>query len=72
MLFAFLTALALPTAHADEVQLYLNDPIGREAPLNQCIDDHCRALLKTINGAQSTIDFAVYGFRNQQQIHYNT
>lgn len=60
---SLLLALA---AHAGEpVTLYLNDPVGRKGPRDQCIDEHCKALVALIQGSQKTIDFAVYGIRSQ-------
>lgn len=59
----FVAALAAP-----RVQLFLNDPIGRRGPADQCIDAHCKALLGILEGAQRSVDFAVYGFRDQSAI----
>ena len=60
--------MSVAVAGPPKVQLFLNDPVGRRAPMDQCIDDHCKALLQVIQGAQRTIDFAVYGFRDQSAI----
>jgi phosphatidylserine/phosphatidylglycerophosphate/cardiolipin synthase-like enzyme len=62
------TLLSAPVAHAEPVQLFLNDPVGRRGPANQCEDAHCKALLDILNKAESKIEFAVYGFRDQSAI----
>ncbi len=67
MLSLFL--LSLPaSAQSEPVQLFLNDPVGRRGPKDQCIDEHCKALLGIIQGAKSKIEFGVYGFRDQSVI----
>ena len=48
------------------IALYLNDPSGRPAPTEQCDVELCTSLLQLIEGAQTSIDFAVYGMRNQK------
>lgn len=50
------------------VALILNDPEGRPAPLDKCDVGLCTSLLGLIEGAQETIDFAIYGMRDQSQI----
>ncbi len=49
------------------VRLILNRPSG-DAPTDHCEAEHCRALLQLIDGANETIDFAIYGMRNQTAI----
>lgn len=61
MLFLFTAALA-------QVTLFLNDPRGRSGPGAGCVDAHCLALLESIRSTRHTIDFAVYGFRDQPDI----
>ncbi|MEZ4316767.1 MAG: phospholipase D-like domain-containing protein [Myxococcota bacterium] len=68
-MFALLLSLAQPAvAQSEPVQLFLNNPVGRRGPKDQCIDDHCKALLKILQGATTKIEFAVYGFRDQGAI----
>jgi phosphatidylserine/phosphatidylglycerophosphate/cardiolipin synthase-like enzyme len=55
-------------ALAGPVSLFLNDPRGRAGPTDGCADPHCEALLDRLEGARTTIDFAVYGFRDQPAI----
>ena len=50
------------------VRLFINDPSGRGAPGEACEVELCTSLLELIQGAERSIDFAVYGFRNQPEI----
>ena len=63
--FAF---LAPSYAMADDVSLILNNPKGRKAPTNSCDREVCLSILKEITSAKSSIDFAIYGMRNQSEI----
>ncbi|MEZ4330093.1 MAG: phospholipase D-like domain-containing protein, partial [Polyangiales bacterium] len=59
-------ALERPDERAEgSVRLILNDPTGRPAPSDSCDTEVCQALLTLLEGAQHSIDFAVYGIRNQ-------
>ena len=61
--------LSLLTAHAaDSLQLVLNDPAGRTGPEDKCDRGVCSTLLERINAAEKTIDFALYGIRDQNDI----
>ena len=60
--------LLLTAALAQPVQLFLNDPRTHDTPADRCVDTHCRALLHLIQGARFSIDFAVYGFRDQSEV----
>lgn len=50
------------------IRLLLNDPTGRATPSDSCEVELCTALLELIEGAQTSIDFAIYGMRNQQAV----
>ncbi len=50
------------------VRLILNDPTGRPAPGDSCDAEVCSSLLALLEGAEESIDFAVYGVRNQSAI----
>lgn len=50
------------------VKLILNDPLQFEQPRDACEAEHCKALLELIDSTQNTLDFAVYGMRNQTAI----
>ena len=57
-----------PVVDDGSIELILNDPSQFDRPLDACKADHCRALLGLIEGAQDSIDFAIYGMRNQTEI----
>ncbi|MBN2800896.1 MAG: hypothetical protein JXX28_17295 [Deltaproteobacteria bacterium] len=63
-----LTLLLTPAHAAGEgsVQIILNTP--GEAPSTRCEREVCTSLLGLINSANATVDFAIYGMRNQQSI----
>jgi phosphatidylserine/phosphatidylglycerophosphate/cardiolipin synthase-like enzyme len=46
----------------------LHDPAGRAAPSQKCEVEICTALLELIEGAEESIDFAIYGMRDQPGI----
>ena len=50
------------------IRLILNDPTGRAGPIEGCEVELCTSLLELIEGAETSIDFAVYGVRNQTVI----
>jgi phosphatidylserine/phosphatidylglycerophosphate/cardiolipin synthase-like enzyme len=50
------------------IRLLLNDPRDRTAPSEACEIDLCTSLLELIDGAQTSIDFAIYGLRGQPRI----
>ena len=54
-----------PAGERGSIQLILNDPKQFDRPRDACDTEHCTALLQAIEGAQDTLDFAVYGMRNQ-------
>lgn len=54
--------------HDEKIELIVFEPTGRPAPLDRCDTRLCSSLLDLIEGAQETIDFAVYGLRNQHEI----
>jgi phosphatidylserine/phosphatidylglycerophosphate/cardiolipin synthase-like enzyme len=50
------------------IRLILNDPLQFPAPEDRCEAEHCLALVELIDGAQETIDFALYGMRDQSRV----
>lgn len=52
----------------DPLHLHLNDPVGRPAPSESCEAALCSSLLALIEGAERSIDFAIYGIRGQPAI----
>jgi phosphatidylserine/phosphatidylglycerophosphate/cardiolipin synthase-like enzyme len=63
-----LLGTATPARADSPLRLILNDPVGRPAPANHCNSEVCKALLGLIEGATTSIDFAVYGMRNQTHL----
>lgn len=56
------------TGVKESVRLILHNPKGIDAPTDNCDAAHCKALLDLINGAESHLDFAIYGIRHQSAI----
>ena len=65
----FATALNV-NAQVDEnaIQIFFLNPLKQKKPQNKCKTDACKALLKNINQAQDSIDFAIYGINEQDKI----
>jgi phosphatidylserine/phosphatidylglycerophosphate/cardiolipin synthase-like enzyme len=57
-----------PATDDGSIRLILNDPTQFDRPQDTCEAEHCLALLGLIEGAQESIDFAIYGMRNQTAI----
>ena len=51
-----------------DISLYFVDPTKNEFPKNECTSPNCKALLNIIQSANNTIDFALYGFNEQDDI----
>lgn len=51
-----------------DISLYFVDPTKNEFPKNECSSPNCKALLNIIQSANDTIDFALYGFNEQDDI----
>lgn len=54
---------------SDNIKIYFIDFNNKFKPDNNCRTDACIALKEEINNADSSIDFAIYGFNNQPQIY---
>ncbi len=64
-------SLLAAAAFADDVKLVLYDPpTDRPAPMDRCDAPLCSSLLSMIAGAQKSVDFAFYGFRNQHELFH--
>ncbi len=63
-----LASLLLPSAHAAEVRLLFNAPDTEDRPGDRCTQEVCTSLLELIDGAERSIDFAIYGIRDQTAI----
>ena len=56
-------------SETSELVLLLNDPFRFDRPQSSTLSDVGKALVKEINRASTTIDFALYGIRDQDEIH---
>ena len=70
LLLAFAVGTPDRASFADSrsVELLFADPRSHSAPGDRCEDELCTRLLKLIQTAEKSIDFAVYGMRNQTQL----
>ena len=50
------------------ITLITHDPAGQLRPEDSCASKGCQALVSLIDGAQTSIDFAIYGARRQSDI----
>jgi len=50
-----------------KITLLLNPPTG-DKPKDECVSDVCNSLVRLIDNAERSIDFAVYGMRDQARI----
>ena len=57
-----------PDAEENNIQIFFLSPLKQKKPKNECKNSACRVLLKNINEAQESIDFAIYGINNQDKI----
>lgn len=62
------TANAEAAAEPGTIRLILYEPSARPAPSEACDVELCTALLELIEGAERSIDFAVYGMRGTPKI----
>lgn len=53
---------------SEDINLVFNNPNDYRSPEPSCGSDLCSTLLKEINSATQTIDFAIYGMRGQEAI----
>ena len=56
------------STYASSIKLITNSPIDKVGPDKNCNEEICSSLLKLINEAKSSIDFAIYGLRGQDEI----
>ena len=50
------------------IALITHDPAAQQRPEDSCVSAGCLALVRLIDGAQTSIDFAIYGARRQSDI----
>lgn len=61
-------AAAEAVDEAGRLRLILHEPSSRPAPSSECDVELCTALLELIDGAERSIDFAIYGMRGTPKI----
>ncbi len=52
----------------DSIEIITNSPLAFPAPNKLCTAKICKSLKKLIDNSRESIDFAIYGLRNQQEI----
>ena len=55
-------------SNTTSVKLITNTPLNKEGPSKDCNAEICYSLLQLINEARTSIDFAIYGLRGQNEI----
>ena len=70
LLFLIFATVLNVNSQVDEnaIQIFFLSPLKQKKPQNTCKTDACKALLKNINQAQESIDFAIYGINEQDKI----
>ena len=58
-----------PATGEGSLRLILHDPTGRDKPMESCDVALCSSLRDLLEGASTSIDFAVYGMRGQPVIY---
>ena len=69
-IFLIFMSIGGVSSQTDEsaIQLFFLNPLNQNKPQNKCKTTACKALLKNINKANETIDFASYGINDQDKI----
>ena len=65
--FSYATPIK-PDVEENNIQLFFLSPLKQKKPQNRCNTAACKALLNSINEAQESIDFAIYGINQQDKI----
>ncbi len=70
ILFLIFATILWVNAQTNEsaIQIFFLSPLKQKKPQNTCKTDACKTLLKNINEAQDSIDFAIYGINEQDKI----
>ena len=58
----------IPDAIENNIQIFFLNPIVQKKTENKCKTTACKVLLKNINEAEKSIDFAIYGINDQDKI----
>lgn len=59
---------AAPADTPAPIELFVHDPVLQAGPDSRCVIALCRSLLDAIRASRRTIDFAIYGLRNQPEL----
>lgn len=51
-----------------EIQIFFLSPLAQRKAANECLTTACKTLLSNIQNSNKSIDFAIYGIRNQDEI----
>ena len=51
-----------------DITIYFVNPLKNKYPQNECKNKTCKGLLNLINSSTESIDFALYGFEEQDEI----
>ena len=55
-------------AQENNIQLFFLSPLVQKQPENRCTTNACKMLVYNINHAKESIDFAIYGIRQQDEV----
>ena len=59
---------AIANASESSVEIYFLSPLEQKKPKNKCTTNACKNLVYNIDHAQNSIDFAIYGIRQQDEV----
>ena len=68
LIFLFTTLAVSYCSAAPNIQVFLNNPTQNNKPKDSCTSSTCKPLLRSIRDTKISIDFAIYGMRNQTEI----
>lgn len=57
-----------PPVEQGSIRLILNDPGDLPGPPNECKSELCTSLVTLLDAAEESVDFAIYGMRNQSDV----
>ncbi len=68
LLMLIFNILVVNASEIQNIQIYFVDPTNRNTPANSGVGDAINVLLQFINNAKESIDFAIYGISNEDEI----
>lgn len=63
-----ITKAAQPNAQEANIQLFFLSPLEQKEAENKCTSNACKTLIYNIDNAKESIDFAIYGIREQDAV----